>query len=135
MTLSIVFIILDVLAVTAVLHIGGLNPFWKFAFIFKCFTDTIILDDFKTVLDKLFLYKQNQMQADLSLSDRRATLSTADVQDSKKLEENLHVIHVETEIEIAQFPEPPRQTSPEGSTKGLITTGTRAKQWSADSNV
>jgi hypothetical protein len=53
MVISIIFIIVDVLAVTPVFPIGVINPFWKFAFIFKCLTDTIILDDFKTALDKL----------------------------------------------------------------------------------
>lgn len=60
MTLSIIFIIIDLFAVTSVLHIGYINPFWKFAFIFKCFTDTIVLDDFKTALDKLSRYKMEQ---------------------------------------------------------------------------
>lgn len=54
MCLSVAFIVVDVLAVTSVLDIGGINPFWKFAFVFKCFTDTIFLDDFKTVLDRLW---------------------------------------------------------------------------------
>jgi hypothetical protein len=54
MSLSVVFVVLDVLSVTPVLDMGGINPFWKFAFIFKCLTDTIFLDDFKTVLDKLW---------------------------------------------------------------------------------
>jgi len=57
MTLSIAFVIVDVLSVTTVLNIGGINPFWKFAFVFKCLTDTIFLDDFKTVLDKLWEHK------------------------------------------------------------------------------
>lgn len=56
MFLSIVFIICDVLSVTHVImndSPDGINPFWKLAFVFKCLTDTIILDDFKTALDKL----------------------------------------------------------------------------------
>lgn len=60
MSLSIIFITVDILSVTPVIPIGYINPFWKFAFIFKCFTDTIILDDFKTALDKLSRYKMNQ---------------------------------------------------------------------------
>jgi hypothetical protein len=60
MSLSIIFIIVDLFAVTPVLPIGYINPFWKFAFIFKCFTDTIVLDDFKTALDKLSRYKMEQ---------------------------------------------------------------------------
>ncbi|KAB5550826.1 hypothetical protein GE09DRAFT_1173975 [Coniochaeta sp. 2T2.1] len=57
MSLSLVFIMVDLLSVTPVLAIGGINPFWKFAFVFKCLTDTIILDDFKTALDKLSRHK------------------------------------------------------------------------------
>lgn len=61
MCISILFIIVDLLAVTDVLGMGGLNPFWKIAFVFKCFTDTIILDDFKTALDKLFERQRSQI--------------------------------------------------------------------------
>ena len=64
MSLSIAFIILDVLSVTPVLDIGGINPFWKFAFVFKCMTDTIFLDDFKTVLDKLWEHKMGPSQVE-----------------------------------------------------------------------
>ena len=58
------FIVVDILAVTSVLKIGSINPFWKFSFVFKCLTDTIILDDFKTALDKLSKYKLNQIHLD-----------------------------------------------------------------------
>lgn len=64
MCLSIGFIIVDILSVTPVLSVGlpdGINPFWKFAFVFKCFTDTIILDDFKTALDGLKDYKLRKL--------------------------------------------------------------------------
>lgn len=64
MCLSIGFIVVDILSVTPVLTVGlpdGINPFWKFAFIFKCFTDTIILDDFKTALDRLKEYKLQKL--------------------------------------------------------------------------
>ncbi|VZI06771.1 unnamed protein product [Fusarium fujikuroi] len=60
MSLSIIFIVVDLLSVTPVISIGYINPFWKFAFIFKCFTDTIVLDDFKTALDKLSQYKMDR---------------------------------------------------------------------------
>jgi len=65
MCVSIVFILVDILAVTKVLTLplaNGINPFWKLAFVFKCLTDTIILDDFKTALDKLSRYKLNQIR-------------------------------------------------------------------------
>ncbi|KAJ5672185.1 hypothetical protein N7507_001312 [Penicillium longicatenatum] len=56
MCLSIFFIVADILSVTGILSAAmplGINPFWKLCFMFKCLCDTIILDDFKTSLDKL----------------------------------------------------------------------------------
>lgn len=65
MFLSICFIILDILAVTKVIRGAGspdgINPYWKFAFVFKCLTDTIILDDFKTALDRLRNYRLGKL--------------------------------------------------------------------------
>jgi hypothetical protein len=66
MTLSIAFLILDCLSVTSVISHAlpdGLNPFWKLAFVFKCLTDTIILDDFQTALNELRDYKLGRIQA------------------------------------------------------------------------
>ena len=57
MILSICFIVVDIVAVTGEFSKktlpDGINPFWKLAFVFKCLTDTIILDDFNTALDRL----------------------------------------------------------------------------------
>ena len=55
MFLSIVFIVVDVCAsvIPNFSSTDGINPYWKFALVFKCFCDTIILDDFKTALEKL----------------------------------------------------------------------------------
>ncbi|KAH6692736.1 hypothetical protein F5X68DRAFT_149253 [Plectosphaerella plurivora] len=61
MTISCVCIIVDLLSVTPVIPIGVINPFWKFAFVFKCFTDSIILDDFKAALDKLSRHRMSQI--------------------------------------------------------------------------
>lgn len=61
MCLSVAFIVVDILSVTSVLDTGSINPFWKFSFVFKCFTDTIVLDDFKTALDRLSQHKRDQM--------------------------------------------------------------------------
>ncbi|RYP40992.1 hypothetical protein DL767_001308 [Monosporascus sp. MG133] len=61
MSLSVICIIVDLLSVTPVIPIGVINPFWKFAFIFKCFTDSIILDDFKAALDKLSQHRMSQI--------------------------------------------------------------------------
>ena len=38
-----------------------INPFWKLSLVFKCLTDTIVLDDFKTELKRLGI---KRMQAD-----------------------------------------------------------------------
>jgi hypothetical protein len=56
MLLSIAFTILDILAVTDALKKdlpAGIDPFWQLAFVFKLLTDSVILDDFKTALDRL----------------------------------------------------------------------------------
>ena len=55
MAASIIFITVDVISniVPKLSSTVGINPYWKFALIFKCFCDTIILDDFKTALEKL----------------------------------------------------------------------------------
>jgi hypothetical protein len=70
MLLSLAFIIVDILAVTHVIPTTGLpngiNPFWKLAFVFKCLSDTMVLDDFKTALDRLKTYKMERMGSVLS---------------------------------------------------------------------
>ena len=60
MVLSICFIITDILSVTGAFNSSlpiGINPFWKLSFVFKCLTDSVILDDFKTALDRLRAFK------------------------------------------------------------------------------
>lgn len=64
MTLSIIFIILDVCSVTDALSSvlpTGINPFWKLSFVFKCLTDCVVLDDFKTALDRLRAFKISRL--------------------------------------------------------------------------
>lgn len=63
MFLSIVFIVLDIISVTGGFRNSlpeGLNPFWKLAFVFKCLCDSIVLDDFKTALDRLMRHKMRR---------------------------------------------------------------------------
>lgn len=38
----------------------GINPFWKLAVVFKCLTDAILLDDFKTELKRLGLKRMQR---------------------------------------------------------------------------
>ncbi|GAB7347813.1 hypothetical protein MBLNU459_g5351t1 [Dothideomycetes sp. NU459] len=65
MCLSVCFIIVDILSVTHVINGSGtpdgINPWWKLAFVFKCLTDTVILDDFKTALDRLKRYRLKRL--------------------------------------------------------------------------
>ncbi|EXJ94144.1 hypothetical protein A1O1_02537 [Capronia coronata CBS 617.96] len=64
MVLSICFIVLDVLSVTSALKSVlpvGINPFWKLSFVFKCLTDSVVLDDFKTALDRLRAFKISRL--------------------------------------------------------------------------
>ncbi|KAF9882576.1 hypothetical protein FE257_006754 [Aspergillus nanangensis] len=50
------FVIVDTCAILGVFDLDlptGIEPFWKFAFVFKCLSDTIILDDFKSALEQV----------------------------------------------------------------------------------
>lgn len=75
MALSIIFIILDVLSVTEAFKSAlpvGINPFWKLSFVFKCLTDCVVLDDFKTALDRLRAFKISRLGSfALDDADRR----------------------------------------------------------------
>lgn len=58
MALSIVFLLTDVVVTAANLTASsGINPYWRFALVFKCASDTIFLDDFKSVLDDIVARK------------------------------------------------------------------------------
>ncbi|KAL2861543.1 hypothetical protein BJX68DRAFT_222802 [Aspergillus pseudodeflectus] len=60
MCLSLAFVIVDECSVLGAFNSAslpsGVQPFWKLSFIFKCLCDTVILDDFKTALDRLRAY-------------------------------------------------------------------------------
>ncbi|KAF2710800.1 hypothetical protein K504DRAFT_475741 [Pleomassaria siparia CBS 279.74] len=80
MVISIIFIILDICSVTHAIRIGtiGINPFWKLAFVFKCLTDAVVLDDFKTALDRLRAFKISRLgsfSGDMSDSRSRNNMS------------------------------------------------------------
>lgn len=65
MILSIIFTVIDIWAVTGTHEPTlpvGINPFWKLAFVFKLLTDAVILDDFKTALDKLSHYNLSRLE-------------------------------------------------------------------------
>ena len=65
MILSLIFTIIDICAVTDRLSASipiGINPFWKLAFVFKLLTDSVILGDFKTALDKLSAFNISRIE-------------------------------------------------------------------------
>lgn len=55
--LAVIFTALDVVCSihSFIGSTDGINPFWKLAVVFKCLTDAILLDDFKTELKRLGL--------------------------------------------------------------------------------
>lgn len=58
MFFSIAFLLTDVAVSAAkVTANSGINPYWRFALVFKCASDTIFLDDFKSVLDDIVARK------------------------------------------------------------------------------
>jgi hypothetical protein len=58
MAFSIAFLLTDVAVSAAkITASSGINPYWRFALVFKCASDTIFLDDFKSVLDDIVARK------------------------------------------------------------------------------
>lgn len=58
MFISIGFLLTDVgVSAARVTADSGINPYWRFALVFKCASDTIFLDDFKSVLDDIIACK------------------------------------------------------------------------------
>ena len=55
--LALIFTALDIVASihSFIGSTDGINPFWKLSLVFKCLTDAILLDDFKTELKRLGL--------------------------------------------------------------------------------
>lgn len=53
--LALGFTIVDIISsiVPGLSLTDGINPYWKLALVFKCLTDNIMLDDFKSVLQRL----------------------------------------------------------------------------------
>lgn len=63
--LAIIFTIMDILAsiLSGLSTIDGINPYWKLSLVFKCLTDTIMLDDFKTELKRLGFARMEREEA------------------------------------------------------------------------
>jgi hypothetical protein len=94
MGLSMIFIIVDILSVTPVIPIGVINPFWKFAFVFKCFTDSIILDDFRAALEKLSRRRMAQILPFDILGDDAVPGPEESFVGGSQRERNRHRVHV-----------------------------------------
>ncbi|KAK5166052.1 uncharacterized protein LTR77_008313 [Saxophila tyrrhenica] len=60
------YLTLDWSYLTAILILHSINPWWKLYLVSKCLTDTIMLDDFKTELDKLSTRFVNKEPTQLS---------------------------------------------------------------------
>lgn len=54
MILAVSFTFMDIISsIVRMSETDGINPYWKLALVFKCLTDNIMLDDFKSVLQRL----------------------------------------------------------------------------------
>ncbi|EED14769.1 conserved hypothetical protein [Talaromyces stipitatus ATCC 10500] len=83
MCLSLAFTVFDILSVTNVFSSAlptGVEPFWKLSFIFKCLCDTVILDDFKTALDRMHNYWLRRMDPNLEIGPDEYTFSSMNPQ-------------------------------------------------------
>jgi hypothetical protein len=80
MALSLVFLVVD--AAVSAAHASsssGINPYWRFALVFKCASDTIFLDDFKSVLDSIVARQHGEMSSAVHshIEDVAATAAAA----------------------------------------------------------
>jgi hypothetical protein len=79
MFISIAFLLTDVIvSALKVTKDSGINPYWRFALVFKCASDTIFLDDFKSVLDDIITKSFNNANgtAHRGSFDRRKSSAT-----------------------------------------------------------
>lgn len=80
--LAVIFTALDVVCSihSFIGSTDGINPFWKLAVVFKCLTDAILLDDFKTELKRLGL---KRIKRDEKRRDSFALTLDDDIYDSE----------------------------------------------------
>ncbi|PNS15437.1 Sexual differentiation process protein isp4 [Sphaceloma murrayae] len=108
MVISIIFIVIDILSVTHVIYgrgsPDGINPYWKLAYVFKCLTDTVVLDDFKTALDRLKQYKLESMGqfATFSAFDHDGPAGTVDRRFSDAVNKRLELARKDSRCSPAQ---------------------------------
>ncbi|KAE8306332.1 hypothetical protein BDV41DRAFT_570026 [Aspergillus transmontanensis] len=116
MTISIVFIIVDIVEVAVFPECAGRNPYWKLALTFKFMADAVFLDDFKTVLDHLTARATRDLICPLpdgpniagqSVSRNRIWLDRVPSNDHQRcdVEEN-SVMHIEDQLEYGSLNPP-----------------------------
>lgn len=101
--LSIIFTLMDLLAglIPQIRGaVNGINPYWKLALIFKCLTDNIMLDDFKTELEKLRVLNLDRVTDQIP-----NTIPPIDADKSKDDQ-----VEVENAFTVPQRLEPPRNS-------------------------
>lgn len=90
--LAVAFTIIDIISsiVPGLSVTDGINPYWKLALVFKCLTDNIMLDDFKSVLQRLGAVKldgTNAMQSNsLNMSANEKLTIGGDEDETRHIE-------------------------------------------------
>lgn len=111
---SIVFLLTDaVVSAARVTASSGINPYWRFALVFKCASDTIFLDDFKSVLDDIVHHKFSSVNGTTHRASNVGSSDTYDMRKRSRLSRGDEVIEG-TSLE--QPPSLPKSSSPKPST-------------------
>jgi hypothetical protein len=115
MFLSIAFLVTDVLITALRLSASaGINPYWRFALVFKCASDTIFLDDFKSVLDAIVYRKFSSASVNGHVRRGSAVGSAIGSHDRRKRSHS----GGEEYIECASLPSPLSSSPEPGPGKG-----------------
>lgn len=94
------FLALCCIAADTQIFFCRINPYWKLALIFKCLTDNIMLDDFKTELEKLRVLNLDRVTDQIP-----NTIPPIDADKSKDDQ-----VEVENAFTVPQRLEPPRNS-------------------------
>jgi hypothetical protein len=80
--------------------VNSINPYWKLALVFKCLTDNIMLDDFKSVLQRLGAVKldgTNAMQTNsLNMTPNEKAALGGDEDELSPQHHRLHIENVDS---------------------------------------
>ncbi|CAO2655609.1 Nn.00g044120.m01.CDS01 [Neocucurbitaria sp. VM-36] len=96
MILSIAFLLVDVVVSAAKLSANsGINPYWRFALVFKCASDTIFLDDFKSVLDDIVTRRSSSAKSN---SNRRSIAGSRSLSRTLSRSPRIDEINADTRV-------------------------------------